>query len=107
MIPSIRYILLLFATNFLLIIFFDILLFKNIDFITHVSFYDILVINILKIGMLVSVFILTSFMLNLLFFKLIFKNEFKRSLLSTVKVSAGTLGGGIIFAVVVMFISEI
>lgn len=107
MIPSIRHILLFFAANFLLINFFDILLLKRIDFITHVSFYDILVINILKIGMLVSVFILTSFILNLLFFRLIFKNEFKRSLLSTVKVSAGIFLGGVIFAVVVIFINEI
>ncbi len=107
MIPSIRHILLFFAANFLLINFFDILLLKRIDFITHVSFYDILVINILKIGMLVSVFILTSFILNLLFFRLIFKNEFKRSLLSTVKVSAGIFLGGVIFAVVIIFINEI
>ncbi len=104
--PSIKQLFLFFIVNFLHIAFFNIALFRGIDFITHVRFYDILVINILKIGMLVSVFILTSFILNMLFFRLIFKNEFKRSILSTVKVSIGAFLVGIIFAVGVIFVNE-
>lgn len=107
MISSTRQILLFFTMNFLLIAFFNILLFKNIDFITHVRFCSILTINIFKIGMLASVFILTCFILNLLFFSLLFKNDFKRSLLSTVRMSIGMFLGGIIFAVAIKFISEI
>jgi len=80
MIPSIKQMFLFFTLNFLLIAFFNILLFKKIGFITYVRFYDILTINILKIAMLVSVYILTCFILNLLFFALLFKNDFKRTL---------------------------
>ncbi len=107
MIPSTKQILLFFTLNILLIAFFDILLLKSIDFITHVRFYDILAINMLKIGMLVSVFILTCFILNLLFFVSFFNNDFNRSLLSTVRMSIVTFLTGIMFAVVVLFVNEI
>ncbi len=105
--PSIKQLFLFFTVNFLHIAFFNVLLFKKIDFITHVSFYDILAINILKIGMLVSVFILTCFILNLLFFLVLFGNAFKRSLLSTVRMSIGTFLAGIMFAVLIIFVNKI
>lgn len=105
--PSIKQLFLFFTVNFLIIAFFNITLFRSIDFITHVRFYDILAINTLKIGMLVSVFILTCFILNLLFFCVFIKNDIKRSLLSTVKMSMGTFLAGIIFAVGIIFVNEI
>lgn len=104
MIPSIKQMFLFFTLNFLLIAFFNILLFKSIDFITHVRFYDILMINILKIVMLVSVYILSCFILNLLFFALLFKSDFKRTLLSTVRMNMGIFLAGIIFAVVIILV---
>jgi hypothetical protein len=105
--PSIKQIFLFFIVNFLHVAFFNILLFKNIGFITYVRFYDILAINILKIGMLVSVFILTCFILNLLFFYVFIKNDIKRSLLSAVKMSMGTFLAGIMFAMVIIFVNKI
>lgn len=107
MIPSTKQILLFFTLNFLLVAFFNILLFKMPAFITHESFNTFLILNSKKIGMLVSVFILTSFILNLLFFCNFVKNDIKRSLLNTVKMSMGTFLAGIIFAVGVMFVNEI
>lgn len=107
MTPSAKQMFLFFSLNFLLIAFFNILLFKSSDFITHVRFYDFLTLNTLKIGMLASVFILTCFILNLLFFAFLFKNDFKRSLFSTVKMSMGTFLAGIMFAVVIIFVNTI
>jgi hypothetical protein len=107
MTPSTKHIFLFLIQNFLLASFFNILLFKSVGFITHVRFYDILAINILKIGMLVSVFILTCFILNLLFFYVFIKNDIKRSLLSAVKMSMGTFLAGIMFAMVIIFVNKI
>ena len=107
MIPPLKQILIFLTLNFLLTAFFNILLFKIAAFLTYESFNTNLTINGDKIGMLVSVFILTVFMLNLLFFYLFFQNDFKRSLLSTVKMSIGTFLTGIMFAVVVMIINEV
>lgn len=107
MIPSTKQIILFFILNFLLMAFFNILLFKMPAFITHESFNTFLILNSKKIGMLVSVFILTSFILNLLFFCNFIKNDIKRSLLSTVKMSVRTFLAGIIWAMVVIVINEI
>lgn len=72
-IPSTKQILLFFTVNFSLAAVYIILLFKNIDFITHVIFSNILAVNTLKMGMLVFVFILTVFILIFLIFKI--KNQ--------------------------------
>jgi hypothetical protein len=87
--------------------FFNILLFEKPAFITHESFNTFLILNSKKIGMLVSVFILTCFILNLLFFCNFIRNDIKRSLLSAVKMSMGTFLAGIISAVGVIFVNEI
>lgn len=107
MIPPLKQILLFFTLNFLITTFFNILLFKISDFLTYESFNTFLMLNSHKIGMLVSVFILTAFMLNLLFSGVFFKNGFKRSLLNTIRMSMGTFLAGIMFMVVVMFVNEI
>lgn len=104
MIPSIKRILLFFTTNILIVVFFNILMFKNLDFITDVRFDNILGINTLKIGMLVSVFLLTSFILNLMFFTLFIKSDFKRTLLGTVRMSAGIFLTGIISAFIIVLV---
>lgn len=106
MTPSTKHIFLFFALNFLLTSFFNILLFKIPSFLTYESFGKFL-INSDKIGMLVSVFILTAFILNFLFFLVFFKSDFKRSLLSIVKMSTGVFLVGVVFAVVISFIKEI
>ncbi len=107
MIPSTKQILLFLTLNFTLIVFFDILLFKIPVFLTYESFNTFLTTNSNKIGMLVSVFILTCFIVNLLFFSNFFRNDFKRSLLSTVKMSIGTFLTGVMCALVIIFITEI
>lgn len=107
MIPPLKQILVFLTLNFLLTAFFNILLFKIAVFLTNESFKTNLILNSDKIGMLVSVFTLAAFMLNLLFFYLIFKSDFKRSILSTVKMSIGTFMTGIMFSVVVIIINEV
>jgi hypothetical protein len=102
MIPSIKQILLFFTVNFFLIAIFNIILSNGVGFITHVRFSNIFVLNTLKIGTLVSVFLLTTFMVNLLFFVVFIKNDFKRSLLSTIKMSIGMFLAGIIFATIIV-----
>lgn len=106
MIPSTKQILLFFTLNSLLIVFFNILLFKIAAFLTYESFNTFLIKNTEKISMLVSVFILTSFILNSLFFGVFIKSDIKRSLLSTVKMSMGTFLAGIMFAMVIIFVNK-
>lgn len=104
-IPSIKEILLFILVNLCFIIFFNILLFSNADFVTHVRFYENLTLNTGKIVKLASVFLLTGFILNLLFFKIILsKNDQKRAFLSAFKVIIGVSLIGIVFAVVIILI---
>lgn len=105
-VPSTKQMLLFFTVNFTFATVYNILLLKNIDFITHVIFGNILAVNTLKIGMLVSVFILTVFIINLLFFALFLKNDFKRSLLSAARISMGVFTIGVIIAGITIFVNR-
>lgn len=84
-VPSIKQMFLFFVLNLHHIFFFNILLSNMPTFLTYESF-SIFLTNSNKISMLVSAFILTCFMLNLLLFGVFFKNGFKRSLLNIVRV---------------------
>lgn len=101
MIPSTKQILLFFTLNFLLIVFFNILLFKITAFLTYESFNTIFTLNTNKIVMLVSVFILTCFILNLVFLKSLLGSDYKRLIITTAKTSIGVILVGIIFASVI------
>lgn len=104
-IPSIKEIFLFIVLNLCTIIYFNILLLDTADFVTHVRFYEYLTLNTSKIAKLVSVFLLTCFVLNLLFFRLIIsKEDQKRAFLSAFRVSMGVSLIGIGFSVLIILI---
>lgn len=105
-IPSIKEIFLFILVNFCAIISFNILLFDKADFITHVTFYEYLTINTGKMVKLASLFLLTSFILNLIFFRIILlKRDYKAVHLSAIRVSMGVFLTGIAIAILIILIN--
>lgn len=101
MIPSTKQMFLFFTLNFLFIAIFNILLFKKLPFLTYESFNTIFTLNSNKIGMLVSVFIPTCFILNLVFLMSLLGNDYKRLIITTAKTSIGVILVGMMFASVI------
>lgn len=100
--PPINKILAFMCLNIALIALFNLLLGNITTFLTHESFEGFFVINLCKISMLASVFILTVFTVNILTFKFVFTENFRRSFWSAVRISTITFSVGISFAVIIM-----
>lgn len=106
MIPSINRIMVLIGSNIVLIVFFDVFVYEMFVNLTHERFNGIFTKNTYKIGMLVSVFLLTVFIVNLLIFKLLLEKKFKRSIFNTVRISTRTFLVGILFSIITIIISN-
>lgn len=106
MIPSINRIMVFIGLNIALIVFFDVFIYEMFVNLTHERFNGIFTKNTYKIGMLVSVFLPTVFIVNLLIFTLLLEKDFQKRIFNTVRVSIRTFLVGIVFAIVTIIISN-